>query len=100
MPIEVVSFRKYNKNTLQGYATIRLTSIGLEIRDCTVHEKNGSRWISLPSRPYEDEKGNQKWAYIIKFYDKDRWEQFQKTTVKALDTYLADKKNTGEMGGR
>lgn len=99
MAVEIVTFRGYTKNTLCGFLTVRLTNIGLEIRDMTLHQKNGSRWIALPARSYQDH-GQTKWAYIVKFYDKDKWTQFQKACLKALDTYLADKKNAGEMEGR
>jgi hypothetical protein len=52
MPIEIVDFRPFEKNTLRGFATVRLTGVNLEIRDITIHEKNGNRWVSLPSKPY------------------------------------------------
>ena len=100
MAIEIIKFRSYQKNTLRGFLTIRLTNIGLEIRDMTVHEKNGKRWVALPAKPYEKESGGQGWSYIVTFYDKARGEQFQKACIKAFDTYLADKENAGETGGR
>ena len=98
MAIEIVNFKKFSKNTLKGFVTIRLTNTSLEIRDCSLHTKSGKRWISLPAKSYKKEDGNQGWSYIVKFYDKARGEQFQKACLKALDTYLANKKNTGEMG--
>lgn len=48
MPIEIVNFRSHIKNTLQGYFTVRLSNIGLEIRDATLHKKEGKRWIPHP----------------------------------------------------
>jgi hypothetical protein len=53
MPLEVTKFRLFEKNTLRGFATVRLTGVNLEIRDITIHEKNGNRWVSLPSKPYD-----------------------------------------------
>ena len=50
MGIEITKFRKYEKNTLQGFMSILMTGIGLEIRDCTVHQKEGKKWIGLPSK--------------------------------------------------
>ncbi len=85
--IEIVNFRKYEKNTLRGFLTIRMTNIGAEIRDLTLHQKNGKRWVSLPAKPYEKEDGSQGWSYIIKFYDEERGKQFQDAVLGALDIY-------------
>ena len=87
MPIEVKEFRPYEKNTLRGFATIRLTNVGLEIRDCTVHEKNGQRWIGLPAKSYEKDDGETGYSYLIAFYEKPRFEQFKKAVLKAIDDY-------------
>jgi len=92
--IEITSFKPYVKNTLQGFATIRLTNIGLEIRDCALHEKNGSRWFQLPSKQIVKPDKSQ-WVYILDFYDKPRGEQFQKAALAALDDLLAK----GQGGG-
>lgn len=88
MAIEVQSFRSYQKNTLRGFATIRLNNIGLEIRDVCLHQKGDKRWIQLPSKPYQKPDGKQSWSYILNFYDKSRAEQFQKLALDALDTYI------------
>lgn len=88
MAIEIVSFKPFSKNTLQGFATIRMTNVGVEIRDVTLHEKNGKRWIQLPSKSYEKD-GKALWACILDFYDKSRGEQFQKATLAALDAFLS-----------
>jgi hypothetical protein len=88
MAIEIVDFRKYEKNSLQGFLTIRMDGVGLEIRDIALHQKDISRWLQMPSKPYKDGDGNNKWSYIIHFYDKDRWNQFQKLALEALDTFL------------
>ena len=94
MGIEITKFRKYEKNTLQGFMSILMTGIGLEIRDCTVHQKDGKKWIGLPSRPYEKEDGTTGYSYIVKFVDKDKYFQFQESVIKELDKYLS--KETGD----
>ena len=90
MATEITKFRKFQRNSLQGFLNILMTNVGLEIRDATLHEKDGKRWIGLPAKPYEDESGNTKYSYIIKFVDKDKYQQFQKATLKALDQYRVD----------
>jgi hypothetical protein len=87
MGIEIKSFRKFEKNTLKGFLTVLLQPSGLEIRDLTLHEKNGKRWVNMPSRPYEDDEGETRYSYIIFFPDKKRAEQFQQATLKALKEY-------------
>jgi hypothetical protein len=86
--IEIVSFKPFVKNTLQGFATVRLTNIGLEIRDATLHQKNGKRWIQFPSKAYE-KNGKTLWSAIVDFYDRTRGDQFQRTALDALDQFLA-----------
>ncbi len=85
--IQITKFKKYQKNTLQGFFTLRMSNIGLEIRDCTLHEKGGKRWVGLPAKPYQDADGTQNWSRIIDFFDKTKGEQFETATLKALDKY-------------
>ncbi len=87
MSIEVIKFKSYERNTLRGFFTCRMTGVGLELRDLTLHEKDGKRWIGLPAKPYEKD-GGQAWSHIVKFYDEARSKQFQTATLKALDGYL------------
>ncbi|MHC4474095.1 MAG: hypothetical protein ACYTEL_00520 [Planctomycetota bacterium] len=86
MSVEITQFREYKKNTLQGFATVRLTGVGLEIRDITVHSKNSSGWLGLPAKPFEKD-GKTQWMPLVKFYEKARWDEFQEETLKALDEY-------------
>ena len=84
--IKVISYLPVKKGTCIGFITVRLTQIGLEIRDCVIHQKNNSRWIQLPAKPYKQD-GETKWNYIIKFYMQDKANQFQQLTLKAFDEY-------------
>lgn len=86
MTVEIQSFRKYEKNTLKGFLSVRLTGVSLEIRDICLHEKNGSRWLALPAKQYEKD-GETSWMPIIRFYDKDVWEKFQSTVLQSLAKY-------------
>lgn len=88
MAIEILSWRKLEKNTLQGFMNVLLPSLSLEIRDITVHRKKGDRWLGMPARPYDD-NGTRKYAYITKFQDKKTWDRFQAEALAALDQYLS-----------
>jgi hypothetical protein len=49
--ISLVSFRAVAKNTLVGFATIRIDQIRLVVHDVALHVKGASRWAQLPARP-------------------------------------------------
>ena len=89
MAVEITEYREFKKGYLIGFATFRLTNIGLEIRDCTVHEKDSKKWINLPSKPYEDKEGNKKYSYIVTFYDDGVWRKFQNAAMAALEPHLS-----------
>ena len=92
MSIEIVSYRKYEKNTPQGFLTVRMTNIGLEIRDLCIHQKNGKRWLSLPAKAVPSKESNDKPSYvaILEFYDKTYLEKFQSATLMALDRWVSE----------
>ena len=56
--ITVTDFRAHHKNTLRGYATIRIDELKLSVCDLAIHEhSNGSRWVGLPAKPVLDSAG-------------------------------------------
>jgi hypothetical protein len=74
-----------SKNTLQGFADLELPDLGVVIKDCPWHLKDGKEWVSFPSRPYEV-AGERKWSPIVEFSPdaKDlRW-AFQKAALDAI----------------
>jgi hypothetical protein len=86
MAIEVTKFRAYRKNTLRGFVDLRLTTVGLTIKECTFHEKEGKTWVGYPARPYElDNKTN--WNPIIVF-DDDSHKSFQTQAKAAIKAHL------------
>ena len=87
MSIEIADFKAYTKNTLRGFLTVRMTTVGLEIRDIALHERNGERWLQLPAKPFKKPDGKQGWSYILSFYEKQNYKKFQEVTLKALDAY-------------
>jgi DNA-binding cell septation regulator SpoVG len=83
MALKITKFRDVRKNTLRGFISVRMENIGLEIRDISVHEKNGKQWLAMPSRPYEDSEGNRKYAFFLDWHDKKQKAQFE-SSVMAL----------------
>ena len=89
MAIQIVDFRKYQKNSLQGFVTLFLTGAGIQIKDTTYHTSKGKRWISLPAKPYEHKDRSTKYSYIVSFPDKKIYSACQEQALKALDEHLS-----------
>ncbi len=89
MSIQLKDFRPFKKNSLQGFITLYLPGAGLEIRDCSLFEKDERRWVSLPSRSFQKDDGTTAWANVVSIPDEDRYQKFQNETIKALDVYLS-----------
>lgn len=51
MTVTCTDWRELRRNTLRGFATIRIDEIKLVIRDVAIHEKNGEQWAQLPAKP-------------------------------------------------
>jgi len=85
--IKCENFRAMEKNTLRGFADLVLPS-GLKIIGATLHEKNGSRWVGMPGRPYTKEDGKQSWANIIDFVDRPTKDRFTAQALEAIDEFL------------
>jgi len=96
MGVQITDFRPYTKNTLQGFLTLRMTSVGLEIRDLALHQKNGKQWLQLPAKPYQKPDGGQGWNYIISFYEKPTFKQFQEVALKALEAFRRQAKRNND----
>ncbi len=93
--ITIESFRAHQKNTLQGFLTLHLPSAGLRIKDVCLHEKNGSKWVSMPARPYEQD-GTTKWAQIIEYDSKESRGAFQRSALRAFEAYQFAKNGNPE----
>ena len=88
MPIECTGFRKFERGTLLGFADYLLSSAGIEIKECSVHEKNGHRWVNPPSKQYEKPDGTKGYSPLIRFSDDKRYQAFQKEALLAVEKHL------------
>ena len=48
--IECLKYKPINKGSLLGYADIFVPKMGLEIFGCSLHQKDGRRWVNFPSK--------------------------------------------------
>jgi hypothetical protein len=86
MTIRCTKLRRYEKNTLRAFVDLELSRVGLILRDCTWHEKDGKEWVSFPARSYTDQDGNTQWQPLIEFVEgaKEVREQFRKQALEAI----------------
>jgi len=90
MSIECMEFKSHPSGALLGFANYRLPKMGIELFGCGVFSKNGRRWVSTPSREYQDpESGEKKYIAIMRFSEKSHQEAFSKSALEAMDAWCA-----------
>jgi DNA-binding cell septation regulator SpoVG len=82
----VREFKPFERNTLRGFLSLELPS-GLVLHNCTLHEKNGSRWVSMPVREFQKD-GERSWMPLVDFADKESRQVVQEYALEAIDEYL------------
>ena len=89
MSVECMEFKPHANKNLLGFANFWVPKMGLEIYGCSLHEKEGRRWINLPSREYKDNEGVTKYMPVIRFRDKDHYSAFMDACKRAIDEWSA-----------
>lgn len=92
LSVELEGFVPRRSNTLYGFVTVVVPELHLRIHDISVHEKDGKRWASLPSKPQIDRAGqvrkgdNGKPLYVpvIEFTDKPTRDAFSAKVIASL----------------
>lgn len=84
--IRCINLRRYEKNTLQGFADLELVNTGLVLRDCTWHKKDGKEWVSFPAKAYKTATGDTAWQPLVEFAQdaQQAREQFRKQALEAI----------------
>lgn len=92
--MQCVHFKPMQRGALLGFADLALKS-GLIVRECTLHESNGSRWVTPPGKPMLDKdkrpvvrNGKVQYAPVIEFRDKLTRRRWSGEAVSAIDAYL------------
>jgi hypothetical protein len=81
--ISATDWRAHERNTLRGFCTLVLPS-GLVIRDCSLHEREGKRWIGLPRKPWSKSDGTTGYEPIVDFATDEARLSFQLCAVAAV----------------
>lgn len=89
--IECTNYKPVNKGSLLGYADLLLIKSGMQIFGCSLHQKDGARWVNMPSREYTNEAGEKKYLSIVRFQDAEKMKAFSSEAMKAIEA------KTGQM---
>jgi hypothetical protein len=91
LSITCTAFKRIDKNTLVGFATICIAEMHLTIKDVTVHQKGDSRWAALPARPQLDrdgaaikKEGKVQYFNLMEFDDRPTRDAFSAAVIAAV----------------
>jgi hypothetical protein len=91
LSVRCTAWRAWRKNTLLGFASIRIAELDLTIYDVAVHAKNDSAWAQLPSKPWvrdgavvTDDNGKTQYSVILEFGRKEVRDAFSRAVIDAV----------------
>ena len=92
MPIALLSWKPLDRNSLRGFATVRLGR-SLSITDVAVHSSGGKRWASLPSKPVvtkegmvqKTDAGKTKFVPLLAWLDRASADKFSQAVIAAVE---------------
>jgi hypothetical protein len=96
LSVAIVDFKPLRRNTLVGFATIRINELKLVIHDSAVQQKGGGRWARPPAKPQLDcdgkairdqRTGKPLYAPVFEFSDWTARVAFSSAVVAALLYY-------------
>ena len=96
MNIECLKFKSVNKGLLVGFADFYIPKTGIEIFGCQLFQKEGKRWINMPSREYANDKGEKKYMEYVRFREPSHKEIFTELALKAIDKKCAEMQTASE----
>jgi hypothetical protein len=91
LTVTCTDFRPMRRNTLCGFAKVRINEMHLVIHDVAIHRKGDSRWAQLPAKPQitKDGKtvvrdGKTQYATILEFDSRDVRDAFSHRVIEAV----------------
>lgn len=85
--LEISKVQMINKGHLLAKCDVRIPAWKFTIHNVSIFEKNGSRWVSMPSQQYEKD-GQKKFFPHCRFDDMDILEKFQSEVKKLFETWI------------
>lgn len=92
MPITLLAWKPMVKNTLRGFANVRLGR-SLIMKELTCHESQCKRWVGMPGKPMidgsgqvkKDDRGKQQFASILEWTDREAATRFSEAVIAAIE---------------
>lgn len=81
--MEIENYKPMNNGYLKAKFDVIIAEWGLTIRDCCLFDKNGTKWVSMPSRKYQDTDGSSKYFTFVAF-EKTRKARFETSCLEKL----------------
>lgn len=92
LTLDCVEFKPVVRNSLRGFAKVRIAEMRMTIHDVAIHAKDGGRWAQPPSKPMvgrdgvalKDDHGKTKYSTVIEFESKAVRDAFSHAVVAAV----------------
>lgn len=94
--MDVTNYKEVNKGCLKAKFNIVIPEWQIEIRDCTLFEKDNSQWIGMPGKPYEKDGKQKNFDHIV--FLKDMKERLQKAVIEKVRQGFVLKSKEVEYG--
>lgn len=85
--MDILNYKEIKKGCLIGRFDVKISEWGMTIRGCTYFEKEGKRWVGMPSSRIENKDGS------VKNYDHV---VFDKPMRARFDTACLEKIKSGQ----
>jgi hypothetical protein len=90
MPVQILEWKEMNRNTLRGFAKIKLGA--LKIHDVAVHTKGDRSWAQLPAKPQvgsdgmarKNQDGKMQYTPVIEWETREASDRFSASVVAAI----------------
>jgi hypothetical protein len=88
--IECVKYHAINKGSVLGSANIYIPKWGIEIFNITLFQKDGKRWISLPSKDTLAPDGTRKFFPYFRFKNPEHFNAFSLKVQRAIEVFCQE----------
>ena len=90
--IECIRYKSFEKGSLRGFTDLYVGAWDFEIKGCSVFMKDGKRWVNFPSQEFTTTDGEQAYASVNKFREKENMNKFTEEAKKAIDEFCSNPK--------
>lgn len=83
--MDITNYRPINKGCLQSCFDVTIPEWGMTIFGCCLFEKEGRKWIGMPSRQYQSKEGETKQMTCLSLEKKYK-ERFDKACIEKISS--------------